>query len=53
MRAAYRLVITRRFNFIEGVSSPVSCVHSSATTRKRFKLSKLARLPFTSRTISA
>jgi hypothetical protein len=47
-----RAVITRRLSFIEGVSSPVSCDHSSATTRKRFRLSKLARLPFTSRTIS-
>jgi hypothetical protein len=29
-QAAYRAVITRRFSFIEGVSSPDSCVHSSA-----------------------
>ena len=35
--------MTRRFSFIEGVSSPESCDHSSATMRKRLMVSKLAK----------
>ena len=48
----YRSVITRRFSFIDGVSSPESCDHSSATRRKRLMVSKLARPALASRTSS-
>ncbi len=44
--------IMRRLSFIDGVSSPESCDHSSATRRNRLTVSKLARPALASRTMS-
>ena len=49
----YRSVMTRRLSFMEGVSSPESCDHSSGTRRNRLMVSKLARPALTSRTSSS